>query len=52
MSGGDRQAVNICRAIHFEAKLMVLDEASSALSMKESEHILRFVEEVQRRFLP
>jgi simple sugar transport system ATP-binding protein len=48
LSGGERQAVNIGRAIHFKAKLVVLDEPTTALSVKESEHILQFIEDVRQ----
>lgn len=48
LSGGERQAINIGRAIHFKAKLVVLDEPTTALSVRESEHILQFIEEVRQ----
>jgi simple sugar transport system ATP-binding protein len=48
LSGGERQAINIGRAIHFHAKLVVLDEPTTALSVKETEHILSFIEEVRQ----
>ncbi len=48
LSGGERQAINIGRAMYFEAKLIVLDEPTTALSVKEVERILQFIEEVHQ----
>ena len=47
LSGGERQAVNIGRAMYFNAKLIILDEPTTALSVKETEHILKFIEKVR-----
>jgi len=43
LSGGERQAVSIGRAIYFGAKLLVLDEPTAALSIKESQKVLDYV---------
>jgi simple sugar transport system ATP-binding protein len=43
LSGGERQAVAIGRAIYFGAKLLVLDEPTAALSIKESQKVLDYV---------
>ncbi|MCJ7658683.1 MAG: ATP-binding cassette domain-containing protein [Anaerolineales bacterium] len=47
LSGGERQGVAIARAIHFEAKLVILDEPTIALSVKEVQEVLDFVQELK-----
>lgn len=49
LSGGERQAINIGRAMFFEAKLLVLDEPTTALSVKETDRILEFICDVRSR---
>jgi simple sugar transport system ATP-binding protein len=51
LSGGERQSVAIGRAIHFGAKLLVLDEPTAALSVKESQKVLDYVLEARERGL-
>jgi simple sugar transport system ATP-binding protein len=43
LSGGERQGIAIGRAMHFEAQLIVLDEPTVALSLKEVSKVLNFV---------
>ena len=43
LSGGERQSIAIARAIHFQSKLLILDEPTSALSVKESRKVLSFI---------
>ena len=43
LSGGERQGVAIGRAMHFEAELIILDEPTVALSLKEVRKVLNFV---------
>lgn len=43
LSGGERQGVAIGRAMHFEADLIILDEPTVALSLKEVRKVLNFV---------
>lgn len=49
MSGGERQAVAIARAIHFGAKLLILDEPTAALSVGETRKVLEHILEAKRR---
>ncbi|GAG58198.1 unnamed protein product [marine sediment metagenome] len=51
LSGGERQAVSIGRAIYFGAKLLVLDEPTAALSIKESHKVLDYVTSAKERGL-
>ena len=47
LSGGQRQGVAIVRALHFKAKLVVLDEPTIALSVKETQEVLAFIERLR-----
>ncbi len=47
LSGGERQGVAIGRAMHFEADLIILDEPTVALSLKEVRKVLNFVHEIK-----
>ncbi len=49
LSGGERQSIAIARAVHFGAKLVILDEPTSALSIRESERVLEYVLELKKR---
>ncbi|HEY8542488.1 MAG TPA: ATP-binding cassette domain-containing protein, partial [Pseudothermotoga sp.] len=49
MSGGERQAIAIARAIHFGAKLLILDEPTAALSVGETRKVLEHIEEAKKR---
>lgn len=43
LSGGERQAVAIARTVHFGARLIILDEPTAALSVKETIRVLESV---------
>ncbi len=47
LSGGERQAIAIGRASYFGAKLLILDEPTAALSVTETEWVLRLVVEAK-----
>jgi simple sugar transport system ATP-binding protein len=47
LSGGERQGVSIGRAMHFEAEVIVLDEPTVALSLKEVRKVLNFVHKIK-----
>jgi simple sugar transport system ATP-binding protein len=47
LSGGERQGVAIGRAMHFEAELIILDEPTVALSLKEVRKVLNFVHKIK-----
>ncbi len=51
LSGGERQAIAIGRTMHFGAKLIILDEPTSALSVKETRKVLDYIGEAKRRGL-
>jgi simple sugar transport system ATP-binding protein len=51
LSGGERQAISIARAMYFGAKMIILDEPTSALSIKEARKVLNYIGEVNARGL-
>ena len=48
MSGGQRQTLAIARAISFGAKILILDEPTSALGQKQQMEVLKTIKKVQR----
>ena len=51
LSGGERQSLAIARAVHFGARVLILDEPTAALGVKQASHVLRIVLEAKRRGL-
>ena len=47
LSGGQKQAVAIARAVYFKRKILLLDEPTSALSVRETERVLKYVTELK-----
>ena len=51
LSGGERQALAIARAVHFGASVLILDEPTAALGVKQASHVLRIVNQAKKRGL-
>ena len=51
LSGGERQSIAIARAVYFGAKILILDEPTSALGVKQSGVVLRYIIEARNRGL-
>ncbi|RKZ68992.1 MAG: sugar ABC transporter ATP-binding protein [Gammaproteobacteria bacterium] len=49
LSGGERQTVAIARAVHFGAKILILDEPTSALGVRQTANVLATVERVRNQ---
>ena len=47
LSGGERQAVAIARAMYFDSDLIILDEPTNNLGVAETQGVLRFVREAR-----
>ncbi|MGN6089985.1 MAG: ATP-binding cassette domain-containing protein [Actinomycetes bacterium] len=51
LSGGQRQAVAVARAAAFGGKVVILDEPTAALGVRESGQVLRLIEDLKQRGL-
>ncbi len=51
LSGGERQSLAIARAVHFGARVLILDEPTAALGVKQASHVLRIVNQAKKRGL-
>ncbi|ETX27956.1 ATP-binding cassette domain-containing protein [Roseivivax isoporae] len=52
LSGGQRQGVAVARAAAFGSKVIILDEPTAALGVKESRKVLELIQDVKRRGIP
>ena len=49
LSGGQRQAVAIARAIHFNARVLIMDEPTAALGPEETQKVGALISELSRQ---
>ncbi|MGH6900813.1 MAG: ATP-binding cassette domain-containing protein [Geminicoccaceae bacterium] len=49
LSGGQRQAIELCRFVHWGGRLVLLDEPFAALGVQQTRRGLELVEEIRRR---
>jgi simple sugar transport system ATP-binding protein len=49
LSGGEKQSVAFARALHFDADLIILDEPTMGLAIKETEKVLNFVKALKSK---
>ena len=49
LSGGERQTVAISRAVHFGAKVLILDEPTSALGVRQTANVLATIDKVRKQ---
>ncbi|MGR3592464.1 monosaccharide ABC transporter ATP-binding protein (CUT2 family) [Limimaricola soesokkakensis] len=49
LSGGERQTVAIARAVHFGARVLILDEPTSALGVRQTANVLATIDTVRKQ---
>jgi simple sugar transport system ATP-binding protein len=49
LSGGERQSVAIARAVYFGARILILDEPTSALGVRQSAMVLRYIDRTRKQ---
>jgi D-xylose transport system ATP-binding protein len=49
LSGGQRQAIELCRFVHWGGRLVLLDEPFAALGVQQTRRGLELVEQIRRR---
>lgn len=49
LSGGERQTVAIARAVYFGAKVLILDEPTSALGVRQTSNVLATIDRVRKK---
>jgi simple sugar transport system ATP-binding protein len=49
LSGGERQSIAIARAVYFGARVLILDEPTSALGVKQAGAVLRYIVQARER---
>jgi len=52
LSGGQRQAVAVARAAAFGQRLIIMDEPTAALGVRESNQVLKLIESLRERGMP
>jgi fructose transport system ATP-binding protein len=52
LSGGQRQAVSVARAAAFGSKVIILDEPTAALGVRESAQVLKLIQNLRERGMP
>jgi len=52
LSGGQRQGVAVARAAAFGSRVIIMDEPTAALGVKESRRVLELIQDVRSRGLP
>jgi fructose transport system ATP-binding protein len=52
LSGGQRQAVAVARAAAFGSKVIILDEPTAALGVRETAQVLKLIRDLRNRGLP